>query len=314
MGGEITVESAVGLGSTFRFTLQTEPIHTPPGWGLPELPVRLNYGDLLCIEDHPISQGRLRTFFELWGARPFAAASATAALERLSQDPPPIAIVLDHAMVQSTEGGELRARLCRCDVPALLLLSPGERLEDLAAFSGRRGIATATKPLRTHALVRGIQALFDSPPDSLPPFVVPDGLQLLAHEIPLEILLVEDNPVNQKVALRFLDRLGYRSDAVANGIEALNTLQSRNYQLILMDLQMPEMDGFETARQIRARTLPQQQPRIIALTANALNGDREQCLAAGMDDYITKPVKLLDIAQVIRRQFSITSRPPFSKR
>ena len=129
-------------------------------------------------------------------------------------------------------------------------------------------------------------------------------IEQLAEIIPLSILLVEDNLVNQKVALRFLDRLGYRADAVANGLESLRALEARPYDLVLMDLQMPEMDGFEAAREIRANFPPDRQPRIIALTANALQGDRDACLAAGMDDYITKPVKLADIAASIQRQFA----------
>jgi CheY-like chemotaxis protein len=129
-------------------------------------------------------------------------------------------------------------------------------------------------------------------------------IEQLAKTIPLSILLVEDNLVNQKVALRFLDRLGYRADAVANGLEAVRALQARPYDLVFMDLQMPEMDGFEAAREIRQTVPPERQPRIVALTANALQGDREACLAAGMDDYITKPIKLQDLAATIQRQFA----------
>jgi PAS domain S-box-containing protein len=310
MGGEIGVDSTVGLGSTFRFTMKSEAVNTPPGWGYPELPVRLNYGDVLCIEDHPVAQERLRTFFGSWGARVICAASAESALEHLKGDPAPIAILLDYEMTESAAGIELREAICSCDIPTLVLLATGQSSQHLEMFAGRRGVTTANKPVRTHALIRGIQTLFDNPPDSLPPFVISNDVRLLAHDLPLDILLVEDNAVNQKVALRFLDRLGYRADAVANGLEALQTLQSRHYQLVLMDLQMPEMDGFEATRQIRRRLPADRQPKIIALTANALHGDREQCLAAGMDDYITKPVKLLDIAQAIRRQFSLGSRAP----
>ena len=100
------------------------------------------------------------------------------------------------------------------------------------------------------------------------------------------------------------ERLGYRADAVTNGLESLRALEGRPYDLVLMDLQMPEMDGFEAAREIRATLPANRQPRIIALTANALQGDREACLAAGMDDYITKPVKMQDIAASIQRQFA----------
>ena len=109
--------------------------------------------------------------------------------------------------------------------------------------------------------------------------------------------------MNQKVALRFLERLGYRADAVANGLEAVTTLESRRYDLVLMDLQMPEMDGLEATRQIRVRLPSGRQPKIVALTANAIHGDRERCVAAGMDDYISKPVKLHEIAATIRRHF-----------
>ena len=180
----------------------------------------------------------------------------------------------------------------------------------MQAFAGRRAVATASKPLRTLSLIRGIQTLFDSMPHSAPPFNLSGENRLLAQDLPLDVLLAEDNPVNQKVALRFLERLGYRAHAVGNGLEALDTLQARHYHLVLMDLQMPEMDGCEATRQIRRRLPVDRQPKIIALTANALQGDRELCLSAGMDDYITKPVKLHEIAEAIRRQFSPASRPP----
>jgi CheY-like chemotaxis protein len=151
--------------------------------------------------------------------------------------------------------------------------------------------------------MRGLQSLFGATPESIPPFASAVAERLLAHEIPLDILLAEDNPVNQKVALRYMERLGYRADFVGNGLEALNTLEARSYHLVLMDLQMPEMDGLEASRQIRLRLPAARQPKIIALTANALQGDRELCLDAGMDDYITKPVKLHEIADAIRRLF-----------
>jgi CheY-like chemotaxis protein len=130
----------------------------------------------------------------------------------------------------------------------------------------------------------------------------------LADEFPLSVLLAEDNPVNQKVATRFLERLGYRSDCVVNGLEALEALNSRHYDLVLMDLQMPEMDGLEASRHIRKMRL-ERQPKIIALTANAMQGDRDLCLSAGMDDYVTKPVKIHEIAAAIRRQFEPAAAP-----
>jgi PAS domain S-box-containing protein len=310
MGGEIGVTSTVGRGSVFRFTLRTEPVAMPPEWGIPELPAPLNYGPVLCIEDNPITQQRLSTFFKIWGARAICASTPEAALAILRDEVRPMAIVLDHDIIAQPGAEALLEHIMGCELPLLVLIPLGQHAGQLLAFTGRRGVTTTTKPLRSPSLVRAIRILFDAAPDSLPPFSAAADEHTLAKEIPLDVLLVEDNPVNQKVALRFLDRLGYRADAVANGLEAVNTLETRGYHLVLMDLQMPEMDGLEATRQIRRRLPPDRQPKIIALTANALQGDRDLCVDAGMDDYISKPVKLHEIADAIRRQFSPGSRTP----
>ncbi len=114
----------------------------------------------------------------------------------------------------------------------------------------------------------------------------------LGQRHPLRILLAEDNVVNQKLALRLLQQMGYRADVAANGIEAIESLQRQRYDLVLMDVQMPEMDGLEATRRIVAHWPANARPRIVAMTANAMQGDREACLAAGMDDYITKPIRV----------------------
>jgi CheY-like chemotaxis protein/HPt (histidine-containing phosphotransfer) domain-containing protein len=123
----------------------------------------------------------------------------------------------------------------------------------------------------------------------------------------LRILLAEDNSVNQKVALLLLERLGYRADVAANGLAALAALRRQSYDVVLMDVQMPEMDGLEAARRIRAEWPPQDRPRIIAMTANALRGDREVCLEAGMDDYLSKPILMDELRQALLRA-SLVSR------
>ena len=117
----------------------------------------------------------------------------------------------------------------------------------------------------------------------------------------MRILLAEDNPVNQKVAFRMLERMGYAADIANNGLEALNILKEKKYDIILMDMQMPEMDGLEATRKIVERYSPEERPYIIALTANAMHGDRERCINAGMNDYISKPIRLEDLREAFDR-------------
>jgi CheY-like chemotaxis protein len=114
----------------------------------------------------------------------------------------------------------------------------------------------------------------------------------MAARHPLRILLAEDNVVNQKLALRLLQQMGYRADVASNGIEAIECVERQAYDVILMDVQMPEMDGLDATRQITAKWSPDQRPRIVAMTANAMQGDREMCITAGMDDYLTKPIRV----------------------
>jgi CheY-like chemotaxis protein len=124
-----------------------------------------------------------------------------------------------------------------------------------------------------------------------------------ADRLPLQLLLADDNAVNQKVGLMLLKRLGYMADAVANGLEVLHALETKSYDLILLDVQMPEMDGYEAARRIRAKWAEREaeRPRIVAMTGNAMLGDRERCLDAGMDDYVSKPVRLEELTAVLER-------------
>ncbi|MBI5713889.1 MAG: response regulator, partial [Chloroflexi bacterium] len=123
----------------------------------------------------------------------------------------------------------------------------------------------------------------------------------LGQRLPLKILLAEDNAVNQKLAVRLLERMGYRADIAANGLEVIAALERQRYDVILMDMQMPEMDGLDATRRIRRELAPQVQPRIIAMTANAMQGDREMCLEAGMDDYVSKPIQVKDLQTALER-------------
>jgi CheY-like chemotaxis protein/HPt (histidine-containing phosphotransfer) domain-containing protein len=122
----------------------------------------------------------------------------------------------------------------------------------------------------------------------------------LARRLPLRVLLADDNPINQKVGLTVLQKLGYHADIAANGVEVLRALEQKAYDILFLDVQMPEMDGLEAARQIHQRWSADKRPRIIAMTGNALKGDREKCLQAGMDDYISKPVRISELQSALQ--------------
>jgi CheY-like chemotaxis protein len=164
-------------------------------------------------------------------------------------------------------------------------------------------IESVAKPLKTHAVMQAVTQFFAAPAIRPEAAVTAAGREL-GQEIPLRVLLAEDNLVNQKVAIGLLGRLGYRPELVTNGREAVTRALSGAFDLVLMDLQMPEMDGLEASREICKRAGGSPRPKIIALTANAMRGDKELCLAAGMDDYVAKPVKLSEMSAAIRRQFS----------
>jgi CheY-like chemotaxis protein len=172
--------------------------------------------------------------------------------------------------------------------------------------------ASLTKPLKASALFDSLMGVFARGVPRAPgpaPAGMPDHPDAqMAQRLPLRILLAEDYVVNQKLALRLLAQMGYRADVAANGLEAIQALERQPYDVVLMDVQMPEMDGLEATRQIRARWPAAEQPRIIAMTANAVQGDREICLEAGMDDYVSKPIRAAELIQALNR-CSPASRP-----
>ena len=183
--------------------------------------------------------------------------------------------------------------------PVLMLLSSTG--QSLASAHADVGFAAGlSKPLRlSHLRDRLLETIGDrrdTSADALPPLASNVG-----SPVPLHILLAEDNAINQKVALRLLERLGYGADVVGDGRQVLARLDQAAYDVILMDVQMPEMDGLEASRAICARWAASERPRIIAMTAEAMQGDRDKCLAAGMDDYIVKPVTLDRLAAALAK-------------
>jgi CheY-like chemotaxis protein len=299
MGGDIRVESEPGGGTAFIFTIRTTAATGTSESGLATAPLPLRGGWILCVEDHPVTQARLRTLCETWRVDCVIVPTAAAALAAAhSHAQPPALVVVDTGDAMDLTSPLTALAPLGC--PMMALYPFGQTPP--AAPDGCNQFGSTTKPLRTISFVLGVAALFQSS-DRYRSAASTGADRPLGDEVPLEVLVAEDNAVNQKVALRFLERLGYRADTVANGLEAVTTLEHRRYDLVLMDLQMPEMDGFEATRQIRRRVPAHRQPKIIALTANAMQGDREQCFAAGMDDHISKPVKMDEIAETIRKHF-----------
>jgi CheY-like chemotaxis protein len=300
MSGDIRVESTPEKGSTFTITFMTDAAQRPAEVSAPPFAgIDLHDSTVLCVEDNPITRARLQTLFEALGATcVFAAEPESAVRLAATLLAPPAAVILD---LPDFETDRALALVATIKCPRLVLFRLGQTPPP--APPDNVPYATLSKPIKTVPFYQTLATLGRRSATGVVAQPRPED-RPLAEEIPLTVLLAEDNPVNQKVALRFLERMGYNADAVANGIEVLSALGNRSYDLVLMDLQMPEMDGLEASRRIR-RTVPaDRQPKIIALTANAMQGDREICLDAGMDDYISKPVKLHEIIAAIRRQFS----------
>jgi CheY-like chemotaxis protein len=158
------------------------------------------------------------------------------------------------------------------------------------------------KPLKPSVLLDTLMNLFAGEVKRIEPEESKTETKLdpqMAENLPLRILLVEDNAVNQKLALRLLEQMGYRADLAGNGLEAIQAVGRQKYDVVLMDVQMPEMDGLEASRQICARWPRGERPHIIAMTANAMQGDRERCLAAGMDDYVSKPIRVNELVSAL---------------
>src|SRR6266545_1432237 len=301
MGGTMWVESTLGQGTTFHFSFRATAVDSQARVYLRGKVPQLAGKRLLVVDDNATNRRILKLQAEAWGMSVRAAESGAEALHWIDQGVMFDIGVLDMQM-PAMDGAQLAAAIRRrsalAATPLILLTSLGRRAEDMA---GGRFTACLIKPIKAAQLYDVLSDVVGSPEARAATPARPTIDAAMAERLPLRILLAEDNAVNQKVALRTLERMGYRADVAANGIEALDALERQPYDVVLMDMQMPEMDGLEATRRICKCWIPTRRPRIIAMTANAMRGDREQCLDAGMDDYISKPVRIEDLVAALER-------------
>ena len=301
MGGDIYVESEVGVGSTFKFNIVTTASDSEK---VPVLPEHFDLTNrrVLIVDDNATNRLILRRYTESWGMTHQEAASAADAMDLLGEADRFDVAILDVHMPE-VDGIELARRMKQDErsrhVPVIILSSTG-RAE---LTSGTIDVvAYLNKPLKPSQLLNALASVFAERPQRRTVKRRSESEAFdaqFAERYPLQILLAEDNRVNQLVATRMLARLGYRIDVAGNGLEVLEALERQRYDVVLMDVQMPEMDGVEATRRIHQTYSVENRPYIIALTANALQGDRERYLAAGMDDYTSKPIRINELTTAL---------------
>ena len=304
LGGKIWVESDAGKGSTFHFTISARAATTtaPPPWLAPQ--PQLAGKHLLVVEDNATNRRIITHRGQQWGMTVEAAVNSQDALARLGAGDLFDAVIMDWQL-PDRDGlalvEEIRKQPAGRHVPliALSCVRPGgEQVHPLPTTVS----AFVHKPIRPALLletlcrVMNVQIQHEKKAPGAPSLDAD-----LARRLPLRLLLADDNPINQKVGLSVLQKLGYRADLAGNGLEVLRALEQKAYDILFLDVQMPEMDGLEAARQICGRWSLDRRPRIIAMTGNALVGDRERCLQAGMDDYISKPIRVGELQSALER-------------
>jgi signal transduction histidine kinase/DNA-binding response OmpR family regulator/putative methionine-R-sulfoxide reductase with GAF domain len=295
MGGTMWVESHAGQGATFRFTIVAAPAEVPSRAAAAGIPADMAGKHVLVVDDNSINRRILDLQTEAWGLHSQAFESGADALTAVERGDPFDLAVLDMHMPEM-DGLELaqHLRALRPDLPLVLYTSLGGAESIDPVFS-----SVLTKPVKQSQLFDVLVSLLSNADG---PRVLPEAqgsVATLGERHPLRILLAEDNTVNQQIALLVLESMGYRADVAANGLEAVQAVRDLPYDVVLMDVQMPEMDGLEATRQIRARPPSTGRPHIIAMTANAMQGDREACLAAGMDNYLAKPIRPEELAAAL---------------
>jgi signal transduction histidine kinase/DNA-binding response OmpR family regulator len=302
MGGTMRAQSdGAGSGSTFLVTIRVHAADAPKSERREFIGTQAALAGkrVLVVDDNATNRRILALQAAKWGLVPQDTASPAEALRWLDDGGAfDVAIVDMHMPEMDGIALAKRMRERARALPLVLFTSLGRRE---AGDNDRLFAGYLAKPLRQSQLFDTLMTLFAS--DAAPVHHAAPAKRVLdpgmAIRHPLRILLAEDNVVNQKLALRLLQQMGYRADLASNGIEAIECVQRQPYDVVLMDVQMPEMDGLEASRAICTKSKPNARPRIVAMTANAMQGDREACIAAGMDDYVTKPIRVEALVEAL---------------
>jgi two-component system, sensor histidine kinase and response regulator len=322
MGGEIGVHSEVSRGSTFWFDVRLEPV-ADAAPTLPRLP-RMNLIGLraLVVDDNASNREILQQHMQSWGVDVVAVETSEAALAELGAGEARFDFGLLDDKMPGMDGIQLARRIRRDPRWSSLRLLLLSSRDDHEGGSDRAQLftATLTKPLRRSQLFSSVSramtlqpgAAMDAPPAAEPSASPPSA----ARAVGPRILLVEDNPVNREVAVGMLESLGCATDSAEDGRLAIEAMNTTSYDAVLMDCQMPVMDGLTATGEIRRReqTTGAARVPVIALTANALQGDRERCLAAGMDDFLSKPFTQQQLATLLRRWLALRALPESERR
>ena len=324
MGGTIGAESRVGEGSTFWFTLPL-PIDMQP-WSPPTLDVDLRGIRVLIVDDNEVNRRVVHEQVVSWGMRNGSFASGEQALDAMRaahKDGDPYQIVIADYQMPSMDGALMAAAIKADpvvnDVVIIMLTSVGGRSE-VRCLEGASIDACLVKPVRHSQLLNTLSTVWArklekaSPIRPGPHYRVPAAIRSTLPErlegSSVRVLVVEDNVVNQRVAVRMLERLGLRADVAANGREALDLLKLLPYDIVFMDCQMPEMNGYQAVAEFRRRETSGRRITIIAMTAEAVGDCRERCMEAGMDDFIAKPVKLEDLVDTLKKWMPLGEASP----
>ncbi len=317
MGGDVWVESQEGDGSVFHVALTVQQAPEPPDTRAePAALSRLQQRRVLIFSTYATNRALLQAYTQQWGMHPVLAGSLREARTMVEREVAFDGAILDvHSMDEETAIFLAHIRSAQSQPALPMVVFVPITLESTLLHRAPSAVQRfLSRPIKPAPLADVLVRIFAEREEHHRP------VQSSAHRPPpvtestggatgtdnsttaaLQLLLVEDNIFNQKVALRMLQRLGYQADVAGNGEEALDQLQSQRYDAVLMDIQMPQLDGLAASRRIRAEFPPDQQPYIVAMTANALQGDRERCIEAGMDDYISKPVQVKDLIAALER-------------